>query len=266
MLWLGMMVTDIIRELITYDNDTEWGSEVPDIDKALNRYNKSYNRFTFYPWGIYVTAYARTALFTGILEFITGGSSDPAKYTHDYVYSDTDSIKGMNRSSHEKYINKYNQNIRTQLCKAMDFHKLPYEMIEPKNIKGVPKCLGVWDYEGDYEYFKTLGAKRYMDKKDGEWSLTVSGLNKKITVPYLVKKYGDDCINHFDEDLTIPAEYTGKNTHTYIDEETSGTIRDYLGNLGYYHEYSSIHLEGAEYSLSITPEYMTYINRIKLDM
>lgn len=262
----GMMVTDIIRDLITYDNETEWGSEPPNIETALNKYNKSYNRFTFYPWGVYVCAYARVALFTGILEFITGGETDPDKFTHDYVYSDTDSIKGLNRQNHEAYINKYNESIRTQLCKAMDFHKLPYDMIEPKNIKGVPKCLGVWDFEGYYSYFKTLGAKRYMVNKDGEWNITVSGLNKKVTVPYLVKKYGDKCIDYFTDDLVIPAEHTGKNTHTYIDEETSGVLVDYLGNIGTYHEYSSIHLEGAEYCLSIAQEYRTYLNKIKMEM
>jgi hypothetical protein len=34
----GMMVTDIVRELITY-SDNEWGIEVGDADEQLNKYN-----------------------------------------------------------------------------------------------------------------------------------------------------------------------------------------------------------------------------------
>ena len=58
------------------------------------------------------------------------------------------------------------------------------------------------DFEGYYERFKTLGAKRYMVQKDGKVNITVSGLNKKIAVPYLQQKFGDNifrysCISSF---------------------------------------------------------------------
>ena len=258
----GMMVTDIIREEITYSDIEEWGTSSPDIDKALEKYNKSWNRFTFYPWGVWVCAYARASLFTGIYEFITGGQTDPDQYTHDYVYSDTDSIKSINRYRHIDYLNRYNEGMRRMLYKAMDYHGLSRDLVEPKNIKGEKRLLGIWDYEGDYAIFKTLGAKRYMVKKGGEWSITVSGLNKHIAVPYLTDKYGDDCIEHFDDDLIIPAGYTGKQTHTYIDDELSGEVTDYLGNRGRYTEKSCIHMEGAEYKMGLADEYITYLTHL----
>lgn len=248
----GMAVTDICRDLITYTN--EWGMSSANIDESIEQYNNNPSRFLFYPWGVWVTAYARRNLFTGIINF-----------NNDYVYSDTDSIKTINRDKHIKYIEEYNKRARNQLIEAMKYHKLSLDMIEPKTIKGEKKCLGVWDYEGTYNKFKTLGAKRYMVQKDGKVNITVSGLNKKIAVPYMVEKWGDKVFDHFNNDLYIPPEYTGKNTHTYIDEEKQGVVTDYLGVSCEYYEKSSVHLMKSDYSLSLSKEYVDYIMGIQDD-
>ena len=93
----GMAVTDIVRPEIIYTDD--WQDPLlPNLEKSIEDYNKSRSRFLFYPWGVWVTAYARRNLFTGICEF---GS--------DYIYSDTDSIKVINISAHMDYINSYNK-------------------------------------------------------------------------------------------------------------------------------------------------------------
>ena len=250
----GMAVTDIVRDDIIYTDHwlTSDEKEPVDVEKAISQYNNNSSRFLFYPWGVWVTAYARRNLFSGIVAFGC-----------DYVYSDTDSIKAINHEKHMDYINKYNDMIRTQLYEAMKYHGIPRDAIEPETIKGVKKCLGVWDYEGKYTRFKTLGAKRYMVEKDGEINITVSGLNKKICVPYLMKKWGKkDVFEHFNDDLYIPPEYTGKNTHTYIDDERIGTVTDYLGNVANYKELSGVHLMKADYSLSISREYSDYLRQI----
>lgn len=250
----GMTVTDIIRDEVTYKDD-EWGVEVPDYGKAIADYNESRSRFLFYPWGVWVTAYARRNLFTGILAF-----------GEDYVYSDTDSIKSLHRENHTDYIDKYNRIIQTQLENAMDYHGLSYDLIRPKTIKGVEKPLGVWDYEGTYDKFKTLGAKRYMVEKDGDINITVAGLNKKACVPYMLEKWGDKVFDNFSDNLYIPPEHTGKNTHTYIDDERRGIVTDYLGNSAEYWELSSVHLMQADYSLSLAREYVDYILNVQEDL
>lgn len=250
----GMTVCDIIRDEITYKND-EWCVEFPDYEKAIEDYNESRSRFLFYPWGVWVTAYARRNLFTGILAF-----------GEDYVYSDTDSIKSLHRENHTDYIDKYNRIIQTQLENAMDYHGLPYDLIRPKTIKGVEKPLGVWDYEGTYDKFKTLGAKRYMVEKDGDINITVAGLNKKACVPYMLEKWGDKVFDNFSDNLYIPPEHTGKNTHTYIDDERRGIVTDYLGNSAEYWELSSVHLMQADYSLSLAREYVDYILNVQEDL
>lgn len=246
----GMVVTDIIRDEHTYTNSEEWGLTVTDFSKAIYNYNNDRNRFNFYPWGVWTTAYARRNLFTGIIEF---GETD------DYVYCDTDSIKSLNREKHIDFLQSYNETITKKLEKALDHHKLPHDLICPKTVDGKEKPLGVWDYEGKYDKFKTLGAKRYMVEEDGKHNITVSGLNKKVCVPYLEDKYKDNIFDSFNSDLYVPHDYTGKNTHTYIDEEKHGIITDYLGNTQEFHELSSIHLSKSDYSLSIAEEYTNYL-------
>lgn len=255
----GMTVTDICRDEITYT--TEWNKTVPEIEEVLNSNNKSVKRFIYYPWGVWITAYARLNLFTGICEF-----------KEDYLYSDTDSLKVINYEKHYKYIEKYNLMVRQKLKDACDFHKIDIALTEPKNSKGVIKRLGEWTDEGTYTRFKSLGAKRYLVEKDGKIEMTVAGLNKKTAVPYILQNY-NDAFETFTERLYIPATYinkdgikcsgAGKLTHTYIDEEQNGVVIDYLGNTCEYHELSSVHLEPSDYDFSITQQFIDYVFNIK---
>lgn len=257
----GMTVTDIVRTNIEYID--EWTQSEPDLQDAIEKYNESKNRFLFYPWGVWTTACARTAVWSAIFNL-----------KDDYIYCDTDSVKFKNPEKHKAYFEKYNRIITEQLIETCKHFGFPEEYVHPKNAKGKEKQLGVWDYDGLYEKFKTLGAKRYLlkysdDSRNGDdaghYSLTVSGLNKKITLPYLLDKYGDDIFNKFDKDLYIDGKHTGKNTHTYIDEERQGKLKDYQGNISEYHEYSCIHLSESDYSLSISQEYLNFLLAIQED-
>ena len=124
--------------------------------------------------------------------------------------------------------------------------------------------MGVWDFDGHYKRAKFLGAKRYMVEYDsGEISLTVSGLNKKTAIPYLLDTYGREGIfDAFSHNLYIPPDHTGKMTHTYIDEPKSGRVTDYQGNTAYYNELSSVHLSKQDYCLSISRDYADYLSSI----
>lgn len=252
----GMTVTDICRDEIIYTND--WYKEETDMEELINKHNKSTKRFLYYAWGVWITAYARRNLFSGICEF---------KY--DYVYSDTDSIKVLNVENHREYIEKYNNTVIEKLKTAMVYHKIDFNRTCPKNKYGEVKQIGIWEEECTYTRFKTLGAKRYMFEKynkkgELEINLTVSGLNKKKAIPYLLKKYGSDGIfDAFNDELHIEPEFTGKLTHTYIDEEIDGFLTDYQGNSEYYHELSYIHLDSSSYDLTIAELYKQYLFKIK---
>ena len=250
----GMAVTDICRDENIYTENEIWTTEPCDAEKTIDDYNNSKKRFLFYPWGVWVTAYARRNLFTGIIEL-----------GNDYVYSDTDSVKVMNHEKHKEYFENYNKQCRLKLQAACDYHKIPFESVEPSTIKGVKKLLGVWDFEGVYKRFKTLGATRYLvEESDGEISMTVSGVNKAVAVPYLLEKYGSDGIfEAFTDTLYIPPDYTGKNTHTYIDDVVKGILVDYNGVQADFEELSGVHLEKAEYSLSMAVAYIDYIRGLR---
>lgn len=253
----GMCVTDICRQESAFDNEiNEWMKENPPIDyeKDLDKYNHNKQRFLSYAWGVWVTAYARRNLWSGILEF-----------KEHYLYSDTDSIKVIHIKEHQKYIDDYNSNVIHKLQRAMDFHHLSMDYVSPRSIDGKIHTIGLWDNETPipYQTFKTLGAKRYMVRyANGKESLTISGLNKKTAIPYLQSK--GDIFEQFKEDMFIPKGFTGKNVHTYIDEERSGVVTDYLGNQYKYHELSCVHLEESEYTLSLARDYVDYLFSIKM--
>lgn len=249
----GMCVTDIVRDENIYDDG--WSVECADIEEQIIKYNNSKNRFLFYPWGIFVTAYARYNLFTGIKEM-----------GYDYIYSDTDSVKFFNMEQHADYINAYNATCEVKLHKTATKHNIDYSRFAPKTVKGKECLIGVWDYEGTYSRFKTLGAKRYMTEKDGKISMTVSGVNKHVAIPALMNIYDNDSVfEAFDDGLTIDCYSSGKMIHTYIDDCKTGILTDYTGKVGVYYEKSFVHLENTEYNLGMGEAYKMYLQGLQLD-
>lgn len=257
----GMCVTDICKNEATYD--TQWGEIKADVKALIDKYNNDRQRFLFYAWGVWVTAYSRRNLFTGILEF-----------KNDYIYSDTDSLKVFNADKHLDYIKRYNKRITEKIETCLKYYDLPLNSARPKTIKGKEKPLGVWDDEGVYDRFKTLGAKRYMTERNGEIEITIAGVSKKAGIKYLKHKYktNDKIFEAFREDLYFPPHYdnngnddngSGKLCHTYIDELCEGEIIDYTGNKWKYREESAVHLENAEYSLSLDFMFKQLLNSVK---
>lgn len=286
----GMAVTDIVREEAIYA-DGKWDpiefSDTKDtpVDQ-LTRYNKSYNRFLFYPWGIWVTAHARYNLWQAIFEF-----------GEDYVYADTDSIKGLNFDKHLKFFETYNNNVKFKLSQMCLHYSIPWRKVAPKTKKGVEKIIGLWDREEGYKLFKTLGAKRYCyEYESGIFNMTVAGVNKTACVPYLLSKYcGFDyslcklayspdpnlkdqsrdametllkqhkyksyfeAFRKFEVSLEIPAEHTGKMTHSYLDSPMAAQITDTQGHTEWCYERSYTHLEPASYYFSIAEQFFEFL-------
>lgn len=249
----GMCVTDVVKDNSVYESN-EWGVETVDVVEKITEYNDSKNRFLYYAWGIWVTAYARRNLWTGILAM---GS--------DYIYSDTDSIKTLNYEKHSKYVDWYNKNVHEKLLSMCDHYSLDPELLTPKTRDGIPKPMGVWEFEGNYDMFKTLGAKRYMVLENGKYQLTVAGLSKKNGMDYIIESNDNDAekiFNAFNDELYIPADKTGKMTHTYIDDEMKMAITDYLGNTEIVTSKSAIHLEACDFTLSISDQYKQFLRNL----
>lgn len=283
----GMCVTDIVRDDAVFVNN-EWSSLEADAFSQLKSYNQSFTRFLFYPWGVWVTAHARHNLWDAIFEF---GS--------DYIYADTDSIKGINFDTHNRFFMRYNAKVKSKLFLMCDYYNIPKYKVMPKNKKGETKLIGVFEREEDYAKFRTIGAKRYLyEYNDGKLGLTVSGVNKNYALPYLLHHYCnlnyetcklaystdprmkdeakaamksittlvksgkisyDPIFDEFDDSLEIPAGYSGKNIHTYVDKAYCCMVTDYMGNKKMCAELSYTHLEPTSYYFSMAKEYIDYL-------
>lgn len=249
----GMCVTDIVKDENTYNNS--WVKNYVDVAEEITKYNQSKNRFLSYAWGVWVTAYARRNLWTGIFAI-----------NQDYVYSDTDSIKLLNIEKHKQYIEWYNEQITNKLklmCKTLNIDE---SLLTPKTIKGIEKPIGVWDFEGTYKRFKTLGAKRYMQEdNNNDLKITVAGLSKKNGLNHMLEicDYDNEKVfNMFNDDLYINKEHTGKMTHTYIDEHKQFKIKDYNGLEATIISYGGVHLEKCDFTLSMSGEYKTFLDNL----
>ena len=162
----GMMVTDMCHTTVNYDaEEMLWYDTKPDTEHALDIYYSSKNSFLAYQWGVWVTSIAR-----GMLQItidILG---------MDLIYTDTDSVKYINPQKYDKVFEDLNARIIKQ-CMSNDIRSY-------SERDGKKYYLGIWDDDGEYIRFKTLGAKKYCNEhynKKGElvFEITVAGMNKK---------------------------------------------------------------------------------------
>lgn len=241
----GMCVTSIIQDEAIYEHDT-WEVQPSDMLEAIDTYNNKKMRFLYYPWGVWITGYARLNLWSGILAI-----------GDDYVYSDTDSIKLLNHEKHAEYFKNYDAEVLRKIDAMYKETKyaIDREAFSPKTIKGEVKPIGVWDYEGTYDKFKTLGAKRYLTLKGDKLEMTVAGVGKKDGAAYLEfignGDYDSIFNTHFTDKLHFPQGSINKLTHIYIDDRMDVLVEDYLGNSQYVHPESGVHLSKADFTLSM---------------
>lgn len=148
----GMMAQDPVKQTIDFVND-EFIRHNDDPAELLKSSNKK--AFVCYQWGVWVTAWARYRLEEGIR--LAGDS---------FVYCDTDSVKYLRDIDWDKY-NK---------DRIKDSKKSGAYAADPS---GEVHYMGVYESEGEYEEFATLGAKKYCFKKGGKLEVTIAGVTKK---------------------------------------------------------------------------------------
>lgn len=148
----GMTVQNPVKPNIVYRDGAYVVDEESDFDTLLEKYHKC--GFLPYQWGVWVTAWSRLRLEEGLK--IAG---------EDAVYCDTDSVKSMSPVDFSDFNAK-----RIECCKVSEGYAY--------DRKGNCQYLGVFDYEGKYDRFVTLGAKKYAYEQDGEFSITIAGVGK----------------------------------------------------------------------------------------
>lgn len=147
----GLMVQDPCKQSILFD-DCEYNDDNIPLDELLSKYNR--RSFLAYQWGCYVTAFARLELRKAL--WLVGRWA---------VYCDTDSVKFLGDVDFTKLNDEYKQASTINNAFATD-------------KKGVTHYMGVYEYEGTYDRFATLGAKKYAYEIDGELHITIAGVNK----------------------------------------------------------------------------------------
>lgn len=244
----GMCVTDIVMDKVEYNYS--WKIEKGNIEEWLKKYNKNRNRFLFYPWGVFVTAYARYNLLTTLYQL-----------KENYIYADTDSLKFKVFPECDTIFNQYNKFITSRLKKAVQHHNLDESLLSPLDKYGKPHPLGLWDNDGDYVKFKTLGAKRYFyQTADTKYHLTVAGLSKKKACDYISNQ--PDPFSFFSDEMKIPADYSGRLIHSYNDDSYEMEVTDYLGNTVLQKEKSFVTLYPSDYSLSMSDVYKKFLDKL----
>ena len=247
----GMCVTAIVQAEVELVGD-EWIVKPLTRDfvqhklEQLSQSNPREKRyFLSYSWGCWVTAYARRNLWKCI------ESCD-----HDVLYCDTDSIFVIGKHD----FSWYNDEITKKLKTACKKQNLDFNKTRPKTPKGKEKPLGIFDSEDSCIEFKTLGAKRYVERRegDGKLHLTVSGINKGA-----VELLNDDIDNfedgfNFDKD----ADCVTKKLSTYIVDMPTVKWND-----GYISTYThGINLRRTGYVLSMTDEYKKLISYMDFNL
>ena len=235
----GMCVTQSVRPDVSYING-EWyqGSFTPaDEEAKLEDTNKK--SFLVFAWGVWITAYARRALWRGIIDL-----------DNDVIYCDTDSLKII--GNHADYIEAYNNSIINRLHSVATERGYTYEQLAPLSPDGVAHPFGVFDDDGHYEEFRTLGAKKYCYRDKDGMHITVSGLNKKEAVKVI--KNVDD----FKPGVMFDYAHSGR-TISYFLSRREIDVVDYMGVNYHAVQNKGVCIQPTTYKLDIGDEFERYL-------
>lgn len=205
----GMCVTALVQSDISWNDESgEWESNTLTEDKVLEhldklRRYKDKRYFLNYDWGCWISNGARCRLWNDII----------IPYDKHVIYADTDSAFTDIKID----FTDYNNYIRNRLKAVCDERGLDFNKTKAYKSNGKLSELGCLTDEEEWTEFRTLGAKRYVErwKCDGKLHLTVAGINKEA-----VTCLNDD-IDNFKNGLVFDkdAEDVSKLMHTYYDHQ-----------------------------------------------
>lgn len=150
----GMMAQDPVKQSTLFNNG-DWSIGNEPVSELLDKSNAK--NFLCYQWGVWVTAHARAALQEGIK--LAGDN---------FVYCDTDSVKYIGDIDWSGY----------NAQRVKDSKKSGAYATDPN---GVTHYMGVYEDDGHYSEFKTLGAKKYAFTYEpgGKTYVTIAGVTKR---------------------------------------------------------------------------------------
>lgn len=241
----GMTVTQTVRPDVVFENgvwsEAEFTEQI--AREKLSQVNEK--AFLNYAWGVWITAYARRALWIAILDL-----------DNDVIYCDTDSLK-VTGNIVDKYIEDYNISVHDKLCEVADERGYDFDKdFAPADPSGKQHPIGYFDYEGCYKEFKTLGAKKYACLDSKGFHVTVSGLSKKKAVEQIKS------VNDFKCGVVFSYQTSGRTISHYLPRRVVDVV-DYTGIPAHVESNRSICIQPTTYTLDIGDvfeEYLLYLS------
>ena len=224
----GMSVQSPVKQTIDFLNDFIERNE--DEEELLEKANS--HAFQSYAWGVWTTAWARYELEEAI------------KLAGDgFIYCDTDSVKYIGDADFSPLNERLIRRSKENGAFAVD-------------PKGKTHYLGVWEYEGEYKTFKTLGAKKYVyTDEENKVHVTIAGVNKKKGAEELAARGG---VTTFRPGFVF--REAGGLESVYNDEpEISELVREGRS----IPITSNVYMCDSEYTVGITADYMRILERAR---
>lgn len=225
----GMMAQDPVKQSVLFiDGVFEDGHE----DPAILLDENAKKAFLAYQWGVWVTAWVRYRLEEGI-----------KASGHGFIYCDTDSVKFVGDAN----FSEINGRRRSLSAKTGAY---------AKDKSGNTHYMGVYEDDGFYTKFKTLGAKKYVYiLEDGSLHVTVAGVAKKAGAVELLEHGG---IEAFAPGFVFKK---AGGTESVYNDNPEGIIREGENTVPITRNVAII---DSEYTLGITAEYEKLLNDSKL--
>ena len=152
----GMMAQSVLRVDTIFRNNQFEDSE-PDFAEQIEKHKR--RGFLSYAWGVWCTAHARRQLFRG-MKIVEENPEN------DLIYWDTDSVKYVGVADFSKFNNEIMELSKMRDCIGID-------------AQGKKHYMGIFEDDGEYEQFKTLGAKKYVYTDADGLHITIAGVSKK---------------------------------------------------------------------------------------
>lgn len=224
----GMCVQSPVKQSIDYIDD-QFIERSEDENELLQKHIKK--AFLVYSWGIWTTAHARYQLELAI-----------RKAGNNFVYCDTDSVKFIDDGSID--FDKYNKSRKQDSIKNGG-------VAADKN--GKKYYLGLYEYEGTYKRFVSMGAKKYCyEDQNNKLHITVAGVGKRLGALELAENGG---IESFKEGFTFYKAGGTESVYNDIIEPFKVDIDGKMLNIT-----SNVLIKDSTYTLGITGDYRRIIN------
>lgn len=167
----GDTVQDPAKQKIRFEDGREVLEEKP-LQELL--FESRRNVYKTYAWGVWTTAHARYRLHEMITRAQHAVDPDTGEVFDGFVYTDTDSVKYLGVIPDIDYYNKIRKDASVGSgAYATDKH-------------GITHYMGVYESEGTYRTFKTLGAKKYCyTDESGKLHTTIAGVSKSLAAAEL---------------------------------------------------------------------------------